>query len=62
MAEKLIVGRKREIELLNRFVDSDDAEFIAVFGRRRVGKTYLVKSLFQKDFAFCGKAALTTNH
>ncbi|MBR6450638.1 MAG: AAA family ATPase [Fibrobacter sp.] len=52
MAEKLIVGRKREIELLNRFVDSDDAEFIAVFGRRRVGKTYLVKSLFQKDFAF----------
>ena len=52
MAEKLIIGRKREIELLNKFVNSDDAEFIAVFGRRRVGKTYLVKSLFQKDFAF----------
>lgn len=52
MAEKLIIGRKREIELLNRYVESDEAEFIAVFGRRRVGKTYLVKSLFLKDFSF----------
>ena len=52
MAEKLIIGRKREIELLNRYVESDEAEFIAVFGRRRIGKTYLVKSLFLKDFSF----------
>ena len=52
MTEKLIVGRKREIDLLNKFIDSDDAEFIAVYGRRRVGKTYLVKSLFQKDYSF----------
>lgn len=52
MTEKLIIGRKREITLLNRFINSDDAEFIAVYGRRRVGKTFLVKSLFQKDFSF----------
>ena len=52
MSEKQIVGRKREIDLLNRFIDSDEAEFVAVYGRRRVGKTYLVKSLFQKDFSF----------
>ena len=52
MSEKLIVGRKREISLLNRFIDSDEAEFVAVYGRRRVGKTYLVKSLFQKNFSF----------
>ena len=44
MSEKLIVGRKREISLLNRFIDSDEAEFVAVYGRRRVGKTYLVKT------------------
>ena len=52
MSEKLIVGRKREIDLLNRFINSDEAEFIAVYGRRRVGKTFLVKSLFHKDFSF----------
>ena len=52
MSEKLIVGRKREISLLNRFIDSDEAEFVAVYGRRRVGKTYLVKGLFQKNFSF----------
>lgn len=52
MAERLLVGRKREIELLNKFIDSNEAEFIAVYGRRRVGKTYLVKSLFQNEFAF----------
>lgn len=52
MSEKLIVGRKREISLLKRFIDSDEAEFVAVYGRRRVGKTYLVKGLFQKNFSF----------
>jgi len=31
---------------------SKRSEFVAVFGRRRVGKTFLVKSLFEKDFAF----------
>jgi len=31
---------------------SKKSEFIALFGRRRVGKTFLVKSLFEKDFAF----------
>ena len=38
-----IVGRREEKKLLkNRFI-SREAEFIAVYGRRRVGKTYLIK-------------------
>ncbi|MDR3304754.1 MAG: ATP-binding protein, partial [Clostridiales Family XIII bacterium] len=33
-------------------------EFIAVYGRRRVGKTFLVRTLFEKDFAFHVTAVL----
>lgn len=50
--KKSIIGRSSEIRLLNEYINSEHSEFIAVYGRRRVGKTFLVKSLFQKDFAF----------
>lgn len=39
-----IVGRVREQELLRELFSSKKAEFIAVYGRRRVGKTYLIKN------------------
>lgn len=41
-----IVGREREMDLFERKLSSISAEFIAVYGRRRVGKTYLIKSIF----------------
>ena len=47
-----IIGRKREQRLLQEYCDSGRAEFIAVFGRRRVGKTFLVKHFFQDKFTF----------
>jgi AAA+ ATPase superfamily predicted ATPase len=47
-----IVGRKKEIELLQRIVESGDPEFVAIYGRRRVGKTFLIKQFFKEDFAF----------
>ena len=40
-----IIGRKREIELLEKCLTSSKPELIAVYGRRRIGKTYLVKQL-----------------
>ncbi len=43
-----IIGREHEKALLERNLSSKEAEFIAVYGRRRVGKTYLV-SEFCKD-------------
>ena len=49
---KTIVGRNAEIALMNEYVSSDRAEFVAVFGRRRVGKTFLVDSLFHDAYAF----------
>ncbi|MCH9626953.1 MAG: hypothetical protein S4CHLAM2_05850 [Chlamydiales bacterium] len=46
MSEHKIVGRKAEIETLKGILKSKEAEFLAVFGRRRVGKTYLIKEYF----------------
>lgn len=47
-----IVGRKAEIRELERLYHSNKAEFVAVYGRRRVGKTFLVKQLFEKELVF----------
>ena len=52
MAKENIIGRKREQELLTRYMSSGQAEFIAVYGRRRIGKTYLIKQFFDEDFDF----------
>lgn len=48
----LIVGRIKEIERLEKYMKSDRSEFIAVYGRRRVGKTFLIKELFDHRFTF----------
>ena len=47
-----IIGRARERRILTRCWDSDRPEFIAVYGRRRVGKTYLITEHFGNKFAF----------
>jgi uncharacterized protein len=52
MEKPLIAGRQDEIAILNKVLASDEAEFIAVYGRRRVGKTYLVKAFFHDHLCF----------
>ena len=47
-----MIGRKKEIELLNKLYYSNEAQFVAVYGRRRIGKTYLINEVFQNRFAF----------
>ncbi len=47
-----IVGRIKEQDYLNDCNNSGKAEFIAVYGRRRVGKTYLVKNFYEEKFDF----------
>ena len=47
-----IIGRKQEIKELIRLKESKQAEFVAVYGRRRVGKTWLVRSFFHDQFTF----------
>ena len=47
-----IIGRELEIERLNRFLKSEEAEFLAIYGRRRVGKTFLIEQHFKKSICF----------
>ena len=47
-----IIGRQHEIQRLTDLYHSGNAEFVAVCGRRRVGKTFLVKKLFEDKIIF----------
>ena len=47
-----LIGRQREIEELTRCYQSGRAEFVIITGRRRIGKTFLVNSLYGAEFAF----------
>lgn len=47
-----IIGRKSEIEELNRLYNSNRAEFVAVYGRRRVGKTFLIRQALRDRITF----------
>ena len=48
----LMIGRKNEQELLQEAIDKDRAQFIVVYGRRRVGKTFLINEFFHNTYAF----------
>ena len=48
----MIIGRKDEIAQLNRLYNSGKAEFVAVYGRRRIGKTFLVDETFKGRITF----------
>lgn len=48
----MLVGREFERKRLLETVKSDKSEFVAVFGRRRVGKTFLVQETFGNAFSF----------
>ncbi len=52
----VITGRSEEIKLLHKIEQSGEAELVAIYGRRRVGKTYLIRNGFRRplDFEFSG--------
>ena len=47
-----MVGRNEEIKLLKKAYESQYSEFVTVYGRRRIGKTFLVNEVFGYKFAF----------
>ena len=58
-----IIGRAKEIKQLNKLLNSNKSEFAALYGRRRVGKTFLVREFFDYtfDFQLTGLANANTN-
>lgn len=47
-----MVGRTYEIETLREIASEDRSRFVVVYGRRRVGKTFLIREAFDYRFAF----------
>ena len=47
-----VAGRIDEIQILNSLLESENSEFLAVYGRRRIGKTYLIRQVYEKHIIF----------
>ena len=47
-----LIGREQEVKELNRLYASDMPQFVAIYGRRRVGKTFLVDETFKGRITF----------
>lgn len=58
----MLIGRDKERQILTGALQEEYSQFIAVYGRRRVGKTFLIRESFDYrfDFQFTGAARLTT--
>ncbi|MCU0339550.1 MAG: AAA family ATPase, partial [Spirosomaceae bacterium] len=48
----MLIGRQEEIATLKSLKQSNEPAFVAVYGRRRVGKTYLIRQFFNDTFTF----------
>jgi hypothetical protein len=52
MRREIFIGREQEQEILQKGLASYEAEMIAIIGRRRIGKTYLIKEAYRENIAF----------
>lgn len=50
--QQKIIGREMEMAELRRCMESDRSEFVIVYGRRRVGKTFLVDRFLMENTIF----------
>jgi uncharacterized protein len=48
----IMIGRNEEIQILNKLLQSKEAELVSVLGRRRVGKTFLIRETFKENIVF----------
>ena len=47
-----LIGRDKEHAELERCLNSDRSELVIVYGRRRIGKTFLIEEFFDREFDF----------
>lgn len=47
-----LIGREKEQEILKKAIESESSQLIAVYGRRRVGKTFLIENTLAKEIVF----------
>ena len=63
LRQQTLIGRKEELEILDAAFNSYKSEFVILYGRRRVGKTFLINQKFGNAYTFritgLAKATLT---
>jgi AAA+ ATPase superfamily predicted ATPase len=47
-----IAGRKEEIYILQEILSKEESAFLAMYGRRRIGKTYLIREVYKQNIVF----------
>ncbi|MGS2725868.1 AAA family ATPase [Psychroserpens sp. BH13MA-6] len=47
-----VIGRESQLKLLAEALDSNKSELVVVYGRRRVGKTFLIREAYKKQIVF----------
>ena len=52
MVKDKIIGRVDESKILEKALRSIEAEFVAVYGRRRIGKTFLIREFYENSICF----------
>ena len=50
--KQCLIGREVELKSLQQYINSERSEFVAVYGRRRVGKTFLIRHAAEEKFTF----------
>lgn len=50
--DTILTGRKGEKEILKKALQSNESEMVSVIGRRRIGKTFLVKKVYEDNIVF----------
>ena len=48
----MLIGREREVSFLEEIVSREESQLVAVYGRRRIGKTYLIRETLKDRFTF----------
>jgi uncharacterized protein len=51
-ADTLLTGRESEVEILKNLLKTNESELVALYGRRRVGKSFLIKKVYAKELVF----------
>jgi len=50
--ERTVIGRESEVKILRNLLTSSGSQFVGVYGRRRVGKTYLIRQVYKKEIKY----------
>jgi AAA+ ATPase superfamily predicted ATPase len=46
------INREHEVSIMRGLIKSEKSQFLALYGRRRIGKTYLIEKVYEQEMVF----------